>query len=291
MFELPVVQFRVSNEKEWSGFDVRYGFEGDCGAGDRSHHSHSNTPTTAPPNPRYACYWLDSCRGDHELNQCTHWRNELRGKLGIYYSPSGIYKRFSEDRISGVKLQFNPTGCTTVHLLVFNDNRDILFGMKWCHEKHDDDDDRRLLLTFPSAKPRKQGEYGLPIAQRAFQWLSEDNKLSEGLKKRFLYQHANVIYPCHLTNDQATSLTKTFTTNEELLSLHWFPLTKVLENLPVWNNYLLSKEKPNELAQIDGIQPMEVKLGEECRLWSVITRSLMCIREHVPGGFEEFLKV
>ncbi|CAF1256593.1 unnamed protein product [Adineta steineri] len=38
-------------------------------------------------NQRYACYWTNQCQGHHELDQCQDRRNQLRGKLGIYYSP------------------------------------------------------------------------------------------------------------------------------------------------------------------------------------------------------------
>jgi hypothetical protein len=245
-------------------------------------------------NEHFACYWLDSCRGRHELNDCSHWREEVRGKLGIYYSPSGIFKRFAYDHISGVNLEHNPTGCTTVHLLIYTirsqGEKEILFGIS---ERKDTDNEtnRRPLLSFPLSKPRKRSEYGTPIAQRAFEWVTNRTDISQqGLKSRFLYQHANLIYPLYLTNEQADILTQKFVPNEQLFSLHWFPVTTVLERLPEWKNYLTDEATSNKLAQHEHITPTGIQLGEHY-LWSVTAACLMCIREHVPGGFETFLQV
>lgn len=244
-------------------------------------------------NPHYACYWLDSCRGKHELNQCSHWREELRGKLGIYYSPNGIYKRFSRDQLSSADLRHNPTGCTTVTLLIYtirsNGDREILFALS--NRKEDHQGDRHPLLSFPMSKPRKRGEYGMPIARRAFEWVTDRTDISQqGLKSRFLYQHANVIYPLYVTNEQVDLLTQNFIPNEELTSLHWFPLTTVLECLPEWNNFLIHETTENELAQHEHINPIGIQLGEY-HLWSVTVGCLICIREYIPGGFETFLNV
>ena len=242
---------------------------------------------------RYACYWLDSCRGQHELTECLRWREELRGKLGIYYSPNGIYKRFELDPISGVQLEYNPTGCTTVHILVYtirsNGEREILFGLS--NRKYNDrETSRRPLLSFPTAKPRKRGEYGLSIAQRAFEWITDQiNIRKQGLKSRFLFQHANVIYPVLLTKEQADNLTQNFTANTMLLSLHWFSLALVLGRLPQWENYLVSEATRDDLAQHKHINPTGIQLGEH-ELWSVTAACLVCIREHVNGGFETFLQ-
>jgi hypothetical protein len=249
---------------------------------------------SAATNPRYACYWLDSCRGQHELNQCSHWRDELRGKLGIYYSPNNIYKRFSHDHLSNVNLTNNPTGCTTVHLLIYTirsqGETEILFGLSNRKDAHIEDN-RRPLLSFPVSKPRERGEYGIPIARRAFEWVTDQTDISQqGLKKRFLYQHANVIYPLYVTNEQANTLTQNFIANEELMSLHWFPLTAVLERLPEWENFLTREATETELAQHKHFDPIGIELGEY-QIWSVAATCLMCIREHVPGGFETFLTV
>jgi hypothetical protein len=248
----------------------------------------------AASNPRYACYWLDECRGQHELNQCDYWPKELRGKLGIYYSPNGIYKRFSYDRISDVNLTYNPTGCTTVHLLIYTirsqGEKEILFGLSNRREAHEEAN-RRALLSFPLSKPRKCGEYGMPIARRAFEWITDRTDIcQQGLKSRFLYQHANVIYPFYVTNEQADLLTHNFIANEQLISLHWFPLKTVLERLPECKKFLTHQATRNELAQHQHIHPIGIQLGE-CHLWSVTAACLMCIREHVPGGFETFLRV
>ena len=256
--------------------------------------ANSIASTTYAKNPRYACYWLDSCRGQHELDQCSHWRRELHGKLGIYYSPNGIYKRFSYDNLSHADLTNNPTGCTTVHLLIYTvrpqGEKEILFGLS--NRKNDDQEaNRRPLLSFPSSKPRKRGEYGMPVAHRAFEWVSDRSDISkQGLKSRFLYQHANVIYPLYVTNEQADILTQNFIANEEILSLHWFPLTAVLKCLPEWPKFLTKEATTNELAQRDHFKPIPIHL-DQYELWLAAATCLMCIREYVPGAFETFLNV
>ncbi|CAF1553641.1 unnamed protein product, partial [Rotaria sp. Silwood1] len=221
-------------------------------------------------NPHYACYWLDSCGGHHELNQCSRWRTELRGKLGIYYSQNGKYTTFDYDHRSGVNLKHNRTGCTTMHLLIYtirsNGETEILFGFSNRRNKHSKAN-RRSLLSFPTSKPRKRNEDGEQIARRAFKWIADQIDIPEhGLKPQ------------------------NFTPNEELLSLHWVSLRLVLERLPEWTNYLTSEATANELAQQRDINPIGIHLGEH-ELWSVTTTCLMCIREHVPGGFETFLQV
>ncbi|UJR07980.1 hypothetical protein I4U23_012259 [Adineta vaga] len=250
--------------------------------------------TSTNINPNYRCYWLNSCQGNHELRSCSHWREELRGKLGIYYSSNGMYRRFSRDNLSGVNLEHNPTGCTTVHLLIYTIRSDgmkeILFGLSNRRENHDDST-RRPLLSFPFSKPCKRREPGLNIARRAFKWISDDETIArQVLKSHFLFQHANVIYPWYVTNEQANLLTNNFQANEELISLHWFPLTSVLECLPEWKNFLTSQATENELAQHEHIDQIGIQLGEY-HLWSVTASCLLCIREYIPGGFETFLIV
>nr|ACD54636.1 unknown [Adineta vaga] len=180
--------------------------------------------TSTNINPNYRCYWLNSCQGNHELRSCSHWREELRGKLGIYYPSNGTYRRFSRDNLSGANLEHNPTGCTTVHLLIYTIRSDgmkeILFGLSNRRENHHDST-RRPLLSFPFSKPCKRREPGLNITRRAFKWISDDETIArQDLKSYFLFQHANVIYPWYVTNEQANLLTNNFQANEELISLH-----------------------------------------------------------------------
>lgn len=115
-------------------------------------------------NPRYSCYWLDSCCGQHELMKCLRWENELcgSGRKGIYYSSDGSYKHFNHGSLS-----YNPTGCTTVHLLIYrfrpHGEKEVLFGLS--HRRNTPDEaTRHPLLSFLCSKPRKRGEYGKPIA-------------------------------------------------------------------------------------------------------------------------------
>ncbi len=249
----------------------------------------------SPLNPHYLCYWDESCKGQHELNQCKHWKKELRGKLGIYYSPLGTYKLFTQDAISGVNLEHNNTGCTRVHVLVYNDEKkEVLFGLRWCGEGKGNGQ-KRLLLAFPSAEPNQRNGNMLEIPSRAFQWLTADKDfanqcLEQGLKNRFLFQNANVIYPVHLTNEQASKLIRNFVPNEEFQSLHWFSLAEILSQLSLRPNYKKPEEPEIELAQIQKIEPNEIKPGEY-QLWPVIARCLIYIKKHVPGGFKRFLEV
>ena len=170
-----------------------------------------------------------------------------------------------------------------------NGEKEVLFGLS--HRRNTRDEaTRHPLLSFPSSKPCKRGEYGKPIARRAFEWISDNKNIgTQGLKSRFLFQHANVIYPWYVTESEADFVTEKFRPNEEIISLHWFPLTLVLERLPEWNNYLISEATDTELAQHDHINPTGVQFGEN-EVWSLTTTCLMCIREHVPEGFETFLK-
>ena len=246
-------------------------------------------------NPQYACFWLDSCCGRHELNDCSHWEHELNGKKGIYYNSNGMYKRFSRDDISyGTDLGNNRTGCTTVYLLIYRvtaqNEREILLGLQSRKEK-DDGIQPRELLVFPWAKPFKRGVSGKPFALRAFKSVSDrEDIFNQSFQPRFLFQHASVIYPLHLTEKQADTVSQSFKPNDILLSLHWFPLANVLAQLPAWKKYLISEETPTELAQHQDITPIGIRLGSH-DLWSGTARSLMCIREHVPDGFETFLRV
>ena len=222
-------------------------------------------------NPNFACHWLDSCGGRHELDQCPHWKQELNGKKGIYYSPIGMYRRFSRDGITGKDLSKNRTGCTTVYLLIYTiraeNEVEILFGLQSMREKGDTSDPHQMLV-LPWAKPFKGHVSGKPFAFRAFKWISDrEDIFNENFKPRFFFQHASVIYPLHLTNEQADVVTRRFTPNEILLSLHWFPLTEVLDRLPPWNNHLISGETPTELAQHEDIDPTGIQLGPYV-LWS-----------------------
>lgn len=257
--------------------------------------SNRTSVNTTSLNSHYLCYWLPSCDGQHELDECTYWKSELNGKLGIYYSPSGSYKLFMKDELSTKNLEHNNTGCATVRLLAFNyENQQVLFGLRRCKGPRDDRQ-KRLLLAFPSAQPCRRNERMLRIPSRAFQWLTTDTEfanqcLKQGLKNRFLFYNANVIYPVYLTNEQASKLTDEFEENEEFVSIHWLPLTDILPQLPPWRNDMIKKATGSELAQIPDIKPTRIRI-QNYQLWHVTAMCLMCIREHVPDGFETFLKV
>ena len=225
----------------------------------------------------------------------THWRGDLHAKKGIYYSESGLYKRFSRDALSSVNLENNPTGYTSVYLLVHtirpeNGEVEILFGLK-SYRGERDEANPHPLLGLPAAKPRKRNEAGRSIARRAFERISNQADIgNQGLKTRFLFQHRSVIYPLYLTTEHARTVTESFTPNEQLLSIRWVPLASVLERLPPWDDYLISEATSTELAQHRYIHPVGIQIGPN-KLWQGTATCLMCIREYVPGGFHQFLKV
>ncbi|CAF1153540.1 unnamed protein product [Didymodactylos carnosus] len=258
----------------------------------------SSTTTSNAVNPRYACYWLKSCRGQHELDDCHARRGELHGKLGIYYSSNGIYQRYLRDQINNLSLEHNPTGCTMINLLIYTQREGeilILFVTKLVKEKHHEIPttvERRALLTLPSSYPREKGELQKQVAERALDSVTHEKEITSNLRSRltrFLFVDASVIYPLHLTNEHADLLTRSFTPNDEISALHWFALSAVLAQLPEWNNYLGREAVGKELAQIRHISHAGIKLGEGYVLWSVVATVLMCIRQHV--GFETFLEL
>ena len=252
-------------------------------------------------NLRYACYWVDSCKGYHEWDNCPIRPHELRSKLGIYYSSNGIFKRFTSCQIGhNLSLKDNSTGCTMVNLLIYekkNNENWLLFvtkSLKEKRQKHDGGLVRQPLLTLPSSNPCKKGEHAKDVATRALQTITDRNEINEGLRsrlQRFLFVDASVIYPLYLTNDQAKLLTDNFESNEEVTALHWFPLSVVLERLPEWNQYPSKPAEEKELAQVhhphcDGIKLQQG--NEEHTMWSVTIFQLMCIKSEV--GFETFLR-
>lgn len=248
---------------------------------------------TTTVNPHFACYWLETCRGKHQTRQCSHWSIELRGKLGIYYSPSGLFKRFSRDKLSGVNLENNVTGCTSVNLLIYtnrtNGEIEILFGLIDRRVK-EGENVWRPLLSFPSSKPNRRNECGRPIAERAFDWITSRRDIfAQRYKPGFLYQHGTVIHPLSLTSEQADELTQNFVPNERIISLHWFPLKTILESLPSWKIQITQEATEFELAQYKHVNETEIRLGEY-EIWRGNVASLMCIRDFVPDGFTTFLK-
>ncbi|CAF1187830.1 unnamed protein product [Adineta steineri] len=252
-------------------------------------------------NQRYACYWTNQCQGHHELDQCQDRRNQLRGKLGIYYSPVARYNRYVRDEINNLSLEFNPTGCTMINLLIYKIEKNetwLLFVSKSVKEKRQHDRvevTRQLLLTFPSSNPCRRDEHQIQVAERALKTITNENEILSSLRsrlKRFLFVDASSIYPLYLTNEQADILTEKFSPNDEVTSLHWFRLSTVLSQLPEWNNYLTREAIGKELAQVRHDDLSGIRLSEENEagtLWSVTAFCLMCIRNHV--GFEEFLKL
>ncbi|CAF1132118.1 unnamed protein product [Rotaria sordida] len=258
----------------------------------------STTATTV--NPRYECYWLDSCRGQHELDNCPVRLRELRGKLGIYYSPNAIYKRFTRDQMNDLPLESNPTGCTMIHLLIHkkeNNETWLLFVTKFVKEKRQENEvrpSRQLLLTLPSSNPCKKNELQKDVAERALNSITHESEITTNIRsrlKRFLFVNASAIYPLYLPNEHADLLTTHFSPNEEVISLHWYPLSTILNQLPQWDNYLKSQAEGRELAQIRHPSHTGIKLNtgnNEHTIWSVTAACLMCIRNHV--GFDTFLQ-
>jgi hypothetical protein len=212
-----------------------------------------------------------------------------------------MFKRFVRDQINNLPLENNPTGCTMISLLIYkNENNEtwFLFATKSVKEKRPDNGEglsQQLLLTLPSSNPREKNEFQKQVAVRALESITNENAILKDVRsrlKRFLFVDASVIYPLYLTNEQADLLTTHFSPNEEVFSLHWFPLSTVLSQLPEWNDYLSRQAAGNELAQIRHHTHTGIKLNkgdEQHTMWSVTATCLMCIRNHV--GFEEFLRL
>ncbi|CAF4896026.1 unnamed protein product [Rotaria sp. Silwood1] len=258
----------------------------------------NTTDTTV--NPRYECRWTDNCRGQHELDDCPVRLRELRGKLGIYFSPNASFKHFSRDHMNDLSLESNPTGCTMIHLLIYkrkNNETWLLFVTKFAKEKRRDNEatpNRQILLTLPSSNPCMKGEYHKNIAARALNSITNESEITTNLRprlKRFLFVDANAIYPLYLTDEQADLLTTHFSPNEEVISLHWYPLSTVLSQLPNWDDYLSRQAEGRELAQVRHPDHTGIKLNTENNehtMWSVTATCLMCIRNLV--GFDAFLQ-
>ena len=261
----------------------------------------SSGSTNVAVHPRYACYWLDKCRGLHEVDHCHARKNDLHGKLGIYYSFNNRYRRFTRDRLSNVSLEGNPTGCTMVNLLIYRKHQDqvqLLLVTKSLMDKNGDDQSnqqRQLLFALPSSNPKKKGERPEAVGRRALETVTDRNELLEWVRphlQRFLFVDASVIYSLLLTEEHADLLTKHFKPNDEVHSLHWFPLEYVLRQLPESSHYLKQPAEGDELAQVrHSIATASVKLRDENterNMWSVAALYLICIREHVQ--FNVFLQ-
>jgi hypothetical protein len=187
-----------------------------------------------------------------------------------------------------------------VNLLIYkkeNNAISLLFVTKLRKEKRQDNEEeqnRQLLLTLPSSHPCKKEEHASQVAVRALESVTNTKESSPELRKRlkrFLFVDASVIYPLYFTNDQANHLTAQFSSNEEITSLHWFPLSTVLKQLPEWNDYLSKPAEGKELAEVRHPIHAGIKLNEdneEFTMWSVTATSLMCIRNLVE--FEKFLQ-
>ena len=151
------------------------------------------------------------------------------------------------------------------------------------------------MFALPSSNPRTKGERPEAVGRRALETVTDRNELLEWVRphlQRFLFVDASVIYSLLLTEDHAALLTKNFKPNDEVHSLHWFPLEYVLRQLPESPHYLKQPAEGDELAQVrHSIITATVKLRNgdtECNVWSVLEFYLMCIREHVQ--FDTFLQ-
>jgi hypothetical protein len=65
----------------------------------------------------------------------------------------------------------------------------------------------------------------------------------------------------YLTSTQTVFFSTHFTRNDEIISLHWFTLFTVLNQLPVWNKYLDKQVVRDELAQTGNYTDVGVKLN------------------------------
>lgn len=247
-----------------------------------------------PNGDQYACYWRDSCNGQHELKDCEHWKNEFRqtGKYIFYYSSEGKIEHF--DHTDGLinHRKYNPSGCARLHLLVYtirpNGETHILFALakggktKGVYTE-------RPMLAFVYSNAFKRSQEFLPIAQRALGWISDrTDLLQDGRQSRFIFQHSNAVYPLYVTSENADDLERNFKPSDQYLSLHWFPLKTVLHKLSNWSNDPVNARIINALAHQQFIDPEGICL-DKYELWSVTAACLMYIEKHVPDGYTKFL--
>lgn len=262
----------------------------------------SSTNSTRNIHSRYACYWVENqCKGNHELDLCPVRRQQLSGKLGIYYSSNGIFRRFMVDEINRKSLRYNPTGCTMVNLLIYkheNDQIYLLFAMKNLLDKSQESNghtERRLLLGLPTSYPCRKDEMQKQVAVKALETITNVNEITanaRGKLRSFLFVNAAAIYPLQLSVDQAKLLTDRFSPNEDVTSLHWLSLSTVVHQLPTMNNYLSRREEGNELAQTHDVSFPNITFNhgnEQLTMWSVLVQYLVYARHHV--GFETFLRI
>ena len=230
----------------------------------------------APVDERYACYWLNTCRGEHEIDHCATRRADLRGKLGIYYSPNNIYKRFRKDGINDLSLEENPTGCMMIQLLIYKIEENqvwLLFITRYVKDKNrSEQQEAQPLLTLPSAHPHTKNERPEVMAKRAMGTITNINELTDHLRpqlKRFLFVDASVIYPLQLTKDRADLLEKHFQPTTQVESLRWIRLDWIRDNFPQWD-YLKTPVQNNELAQVrEGAPLVAYREGaREHAIWS-----------------------
>lgn len=249
-------------------------------------------------NPRFACFWLDGCQGMHEFDHCQARKAQLRGKLGIYYSPNTLFKRFTRDNLSEVSLQHNPTGCTMISLLIYkyeNDQIWLLFINQLLKENHRDTHcERRPYLALLSSNPRTKGERPEMIAQRAMELITAENTLTTGLRsklKRFLFIDAFAIYPLFIMKEQADLLDCPLPQNTHIQSLHWFPLATIQSKMSKKEDFLKYPATNVELAQIRQSCYPKIDLdgddGIKYHMWYPTTKVLNCIHNYVE--FDQFL--
>lgn len=252
-----------------------------------------NNPISPSVNPYYACQWLVSCGGQHEMDQCIDRKNQLKGIEAVYYSPIGDFRDFYRENSRNYRLKYNPKASTRVHLLIYtiraNGEREILFGLARRRKVGGGHQDRPF-LSFPCATPTKRGDYGRSVVPRALHFITDRlTILDEGLRPHFMFQHSNVIYAVHVSTEQADMLIQNFAPNEDFEALHWISLETILESLTQWSTVPNNEQIIRKLARDEFIDPEGIYITNQYELWSVNAACLMYIQKHVPGGFDTFL--
>ncbi|CAF1256160.1 unnamed protein product [Adineta ricciae] len=103
------------------------------------------------------------------------------------------------------------------------------------------------------------------------------------------HEHSNVIYPFYVTADQTKKLTERFHSNENLRSLHLFPLPIVLNRLTAWCNDPNNQDITARANSKEHVEPRPINFGEH-ELWYRIAACFIFIGTHVPGGCDAFKK-
>lgn len=245
--------------------------------------------------PLYACYWLGECNGTHELVNCSDWKNELRGKVGYYFSENGEYRQFKGSDNGNMILRSNPRGVTEINLLIFREYQgatEILLVTRNLKEKNK----RKPLTAFPSSNPFRKEWNVLEVVHRTLGFITNSDELIQTVKeeqlRKFFFSNASVVYPIYFNERQADLLDSTFRRKLGYEQLHWVRLNRILNSIEGLSliTFKQLQEDPNSLPYIkeDSSLPETIVVSRpRLPLWSHTLRLLILLEQEY--GIDRFL--